>query len=388
MSRLISLVVLVAIAILVGALFYKVMASFILPLFLAVVLVVVFAPLHQWFIEKCNGRGYLSAGLTTAAILFIVLLPTAIIFNLAAREAAEFATRLTRPGGESGAPSLKAAIASTAKTLEAWGITVPEEQQLKLEADIKENARHFLEGAALVAGKTIIGFLVMVVALYFFLLEGPEMIRSVMALFPLDDAHLRELVDRFTSVSRAIVSATLLAAVTQGILAGIAFWFLKMPNLFLLVALTTLLAMIPFVGAVSVWLPCALWLHFQNGNTAGAIGLAIYGAVVISQVDNVIKPWVLHGQSKLHPLLALLSVLGGVQALGPIGILVGPMAVAFLQTLLQMLQTELAHIDRGSAREEAVAQRTLPVGPPWRPLLRRIRMMGGGRWRGRGKSDG
>jgi predicted PurR-regulated permease PerM len=64
---------------------------------------------------------------------------------------------------------------------------------------------------------------------------------------------------------------------------------------------------------------------------------------VVSTVDNIIKPIVLHGQSKLHPLLALLSVLGGVGALGPIGIFVGPIAVAFLQAALTMLQTELDH---------------------------------------------
>jgi hypothetical protein len=96
----------------------------------------------------------------------------------------------------------------------------------------------------------------------------------------------------------------------------------------------------------------------------------------VSQADNIIKAWVLHGQSKLHPLLALLSVLGGVQALGPIGILVGPMAVAFLQTLLAMLQSELAHIDRGTSVETAVVQRPSPVQQPWAPLLRRIRRMG------------
>ena len=69
---------------------------------------------------------------------------------------------------------------------------------------------------------------------------------------------------------------------------------------------------------------------------------------VVSTVDNIIKPIVLHGQSKLHPLLALLSVLGGVGALGPIGIFVGPIAVAFLQAALTMLQTELDSLDVGN----------------------------------------
>jgi predicted PurR-regulated permease PerM len=76
-----------------------------------------------------------------------------------------------------------------------------------------------------------------------------------------------------------------------------------------------------------------------------AIGLAIWGGAVVSTIDNLIKPYILHGQSNIHPLFALLSVLGGVTALGPIGILVGPMVVVFLQTLLKILQRELLDLD-------------------------------------------
>src|SRR5206468_9315129 len=89
-------------------------------------------------------------------------------------------------------------------------------------------------------------------------------------------------------------------------------------------------------------------LYFFQCNAWAAIGLAVYGTLVISMVDNIIKPLVLHGQSKLHPLLALLSVLGGIQALGPIGIIVGPMVVVFLQTLLKIVQRELMTMERTS----------------------------------------
>ena len=76
------------------------------------------------------------------------------------------------------------------------------------------------------------------------------------------------------------------------------------------------------VMATLIWVPACLWLHFYQGETLAAVLLAIYCAAVVSMADNVIKPIVLHGRANLHPLLALLSVLGGVQALGPIGIFV------------------------------------------------------------------
>jgi predicted PurR-regulated permease PerM len=107
--------------------------------------------------------------------------------------------------------------------------------------------------------------------------------------------------------------------------------------------LTMLFALVPFVGGTAVWVPCCLWL-FLEGRMTAAIVLALYCGIIVSASDNVIKPLVLQGQSNLHPLLALLSVLGGVKALGPIGVVVGPMVVAFLQALLKMVQVELNHL--------------------------------------------
>jgi predicted PurR-regulated permease PerM len=141
----------------------------------------------------------------------------------------------------------------------------------------------------------------------------------------------------------------LLSAVVQGILAGFGYFFAGLDSVFLLTMLTMLFALIPFVGATAVWLPCALWLFLFEDRTAAAVALAVYGALVVSMADNVIKPLVLQGRSNMHPLLALLSVLGGVKAMGPIGIVVGPMVVAFLQPLLVMLQTELKTLGKAEA---------------------------------------
>jgi predicted PurR-regulated permease PerM len=188
---------------------------------------------------------------------------------------------------------------------------------------------------------TLFGGVIMIIGLYFFLLDGPAMLESLQGLSPIEDKHEKELAQEFARVSRAVVVATLLSAAVQGILAGIGFWFCGLESIFLLTLLSGVLAMVPFVGAAAVWIPCALYLYFVDNNPYAAIGLAIYGAAIISMADNIIKPWILHGQSNLHPLLALLSVIGGVAVLGPIGILIGPMIVVFLQTLLKILQREM-----------------------------------------------
>lgn len=194
--------------------------------------------------------------------------------------------------------------------------------------------------------KLVLGLVITLAALFFMFAEGNRILSAAIRLSPLEEKYVLELVAEFDRVCRAVVAATLLSALAQGILAGVGFYFAGLASsIALLVMLTILLAMVPFTGAAAVWLPVALYLYFVEQKTTAAILLAVYGAAVVSTVDNFIKPVVLHGQSKLHPLLALLSVIGGIQALGPIGILVGPMVVVFLQTLLKILQRELLSMD-------------------------------------------
>ncbi len=199
--------------------------------------------------------------------------------------------------------------------------------------------------ATAMVGGSVFGLAIIALAIFYFLKDGPAMIQTLMKLSPLDDRYEEELVSEFEAVSRAVVLATLLSALAQGVLAGIAYFFAGFDSVFLMMSLTVVFALVPFIGAAAVWFPACLWLAVVDERYVAAIVMFVYGVSVVSMVDNLIKPYVLHGQSKLHPLLALLSVLGGVQALGPIGILVGPMVVSFLQALLNILQHELQELD-------------------------------------------
>ena len=486
MNRLVSFGLLLVVIVLLSIVFYKVMAGFLVPMFLAALLVVIFEPFHQWFLKKCNDHEPLAAGLTTLSILLTVLVPIGILFALAigegqslfrqyrspqlaqgvsnirkrlnlelplseqfrqiesrfdslhsqlvndemekqafgvaeifqnAAEIAQASNLPWPPGGESaqedGATQTKRmednwslfhqhiskardidksanwdlqdaaddpaeferqrhvnlreyqhelSIASShfetfkvgflggrLRALFTQAVNPSEEQIESYVSSFSQIARNKLPklGGATSAfvGSILVGTAIMIFSLYFFLLDGERMIKSVQGLSPLDDEHEVELIEEFGRVSRAVAVATLLSALTQGLLAGIGFYFCGLESIFLLTLLSAVLAMVPFVGAASVWIPCCLYLYFVDQNMTAAIGLAIYGFAVISMADNVIKPIVLHGQSNLHPLLALLSVIGGVSTLGPIGIVIGPMVVVFLQTLLKILRRELDGIE-------------------------------------------
>jgi len=388
MSRMVSFIILLAILLGITVLFILVMANFLIPLFLAVLLVIMFGPLHRRVLDKCGGRVHLSAALTTCAILLIVLLPLSLILWQAAREGELLYYRLTGADqGESPDQAEGSETSGQPEQVEGPGQTPAPAREQPPAFGIDEMARKVAElgkrlgldlepaevrstlldkaqkwlapaawGAATYVGYTLLALGVMVIALYYFLADGPQMVRTIMRLSPLADPYEEQLIARFAELTRAMVVATLVSAVAQGLLLGIGLFFAGVPAVFLLMVVAMLLAMVPFIGTAAVWIPVCLWMYFYDGRVAAAVVLAVYSAGIVSMADNVIKPMILHGRANLHPLLALLSVLGGVQALGPIGIFIGPMAVAFLQTVLNMVHAELESMDRDARTRNHVAE--------------------------------
>jgi predicted PurR-regulated permease PerM len=367
----VSFLVLVAVLVVIGILFFRVMADFLLPMFLALLLVVIFQPVYCWFLARLGGRERVAAVATTTTIILIVLLPLLSIGFNATTEGMRLYRSMMGETGRTASPTAAAApradddetgqepLGEPAARAERFlnphdlaaivvrlgdkaGVSLAHEQvEETIRSRIGEWLGPVVLSSARFTGQFLIGLAVMVISLYYFLADGPWMVRRIMQLSPLDAQYEQQLVDEFSRISRAVVLATLLSAVMQGLLAGLGYYFAGASSVFLLTFLTMLLAMVPFVGATAVWLPVALWIFFAEQRPGAAIFLGVYGAAVVSMADNVIKPLVLHGRSHLHPLLALLSVLGGVKALGPIGIFVGPMVVAFLYALLNMFQQEV-----------------------------------------------
>jgi predicted PurR-regulated permease PerM len=346
MTRLVSFGVLLGLVVLFGLLSLRVLAAFLLPLLLAAMLVVVFGPLHRWLRDRFDLPEWVAAAGTTLFVLVLVLVPLAL---LVARAGGDAAAMVRSPDGLKLDPNvLDGLIANINDTvgLQLTSESVNHELRRLAEDWIGPIAKR----APVVLLKLVIGLLVMTISLFYFLADGRRMLEAVTRLVPLDRRYQWQLLQEFEEISRAVVSSTLLAALVQAVLAGIGFTVAGLGNVFLLTLLTFFGALVPFVGAAAVWGTASLYLLFFVKDTWTAVGLALWGGCVVSTIDNVIKPIVLHGQSKLHPLLALLSVLGGVGALGPIGIFVGPIAVAFLQAALTMLQAEIDSFAGESSR--------------------------------------
>src|SRR5262249_8207809 len=136
--------------------------------------------------------------------------------------------------------------------------------------------------------------------------------------------------------------ATFAAALGQGIATGIGMHVAGFHHFFIVTLFATLTALVPVLGTWLVWGPYVLWLWFsKDGDRVTATILALDGSIFVGLLDNVIRTYVLHSNVKLHPLLAFVSVLGGIQVMGLWGIFVGPVVASCLHALLKIFNTEL-----------------------------------------------
>lgn len=187
---------------------------------------------------------------------------------------------------------------------------------------------------------TLLALTVFTMALFYFLADGLELIAAAQALIPVERAHQDELLSKFESSVRAVVLATFLAAIGQGLATALCLKLAGFDYFFVLLALSTFAALVPMAGTPLVWIPAVIWLSIE-GNWGAAIFVAAFCLIVVGFLDNVIRTWVLKSDTSLHPLLAFVSVLGGLQVMGLWGVFIGPIVACCLHSLIEIFNSEL-----------------------------------------------
>ena len=444
MVRLVSLSVLLTLIVILGLTFYKVVAPFILPLFLAAVFAILCQPLYTYFLKRTDNRIRLAAGLTSGTVVSVILVPLVVGTILASlqlfvvatnlkdrdfgrtlrektdpllQHVAKFVNARTSPqvtnpetppeeepdppedAGNEKAPSSDVAeppideegdIDAAVTPVPAETTDVPTEdpatddplvvenvvgdtavtippvpipQKLTAE-DIRRQAntwlRHWLAdvgskslgvaggtlaGSVMAAGGTALAFVIFAVSLYYFLADGTQLVLATERLIPVHVEYQREMLAQFSKVVRAVVMATFFAALAQAIATVAALWILGFDHLFVIFIVALLTSMIPMMGTWLVWLPCAAYLLY-NGHWFQALLLTVYGSAFVGMLDNVVRTYVLNTDVKLHPLLALISVLGGLQVMGLWGMFVGPIVASCLHALVKIFNVELLELSK------------------------------------------
>lgn len=203
----------------------------------------------------------------------------------------------------------------------------------------------FLTGAV----GLVLKLLLMVFLMFYFFRDGPEILRSLRAQVPLDQESQERVLEAFRAVTRSILRGTILTSLAQGAVATVTYALLGLPAIFW-GALTTLAALLPAIGTGIVTVPIALVFALGGEWTKAAVMGAV--AAFVAALDNVLRPILVEGELRLHPVWILLSVLGGVSVFGVLGLVIGPMVVVLLRTLLELLLARERRYDGPCRREE------------------------------------
>lgn len=313
-----------------AALFYFILKPFLNVLILAGVFAIAFQPLHRNILKLFGRWRGFAAAFTALIILLIILIPLALIGFQIFIEAQNLYATLTEPEG------------TTLHYIEDLFSAYVYPVSGSISFDLNEYVRQFVGQLAQNLGSVFsgvtriaLGIFLTLLALYYFLKDGEGFIAYLTHLSPLRDEYDHEILKRIELTVNSVVRGSLTVAAAQGTVAGIGFFLFGVPQAALWGMLAVIAALIPVIGTALVVVPAVLYLVF-NQNVAAAIGLVIWGVLLVGLVDNILRPQLMRRSVNIHPFLILLAVLGGLQFFGPIGFLIGPVILSLLFVLLDI----------------------------------------------------
>ena len=349
-DRKLSLLVLVVLSLVIGYLAYVIFHPFLQALFVAVILAIAASPLHKWMSKKIRKRS-LAALATTAVVILAVLLPFTIVsFKLAMEAAVNYRSFLEKLGNTvSWSSHLDPVINEVA---EQTGLP---STQLKSEVVRRVRALQtkLITAVGTVAqrlAQQVLTVFLGAMFLYPLIRTGPELRAMVLGLLPLAPNRASEVIG---AVNRGIIAniyGMLAVGIAEGILITIGFWLSGLRTPLLWGAIATVLSFLPYFGVSLVWMSGAIYLLLQE-QWLHAIMLALWGVILVSAADGVVRGHVISGRVKTNSLIITLSLMGGLAVFGPIGFFVGPVTVVVLASLLRILREE--HAALRQARNEA-----------------------------------
>ena len=323
-----------------GFALWRIFAPFAAPIAWASFLAFLLFPLNVRLRRRFRGRRGVAAGLLTVLAPAVVLLPLAAL-------SIEFVAQITgllrnlqaaspnfnvRSWSDPGRYPWAARGYGWLQTHELFSAT-------EIQQWLISGAREALQRAAGLGGtfflgalSSLVGIALMLMLLFFFLRDGDAMLTRARTWIPLDETHKERLFAHLAGITRAIVYGTTLIALLQGLVLGIGFGIAGLPSPVVFGVVGALLAMLPLGGTTLIWLPAMLWL-FLDGRWGYGIFMLVWG-LMLSGLDNILKPLLISGRAPVSTLVVFIGVLGGISAFGAIGIIAGPIILSLALALI------------------------------------------------------
>lgn len=309
--------------------------GFFKAIFLAAVFAGILYPLYIRVKKRFRNNETTSALFTILLFLFIVLIPSALIMVIVGDQAVN-ATKTAGPFLKKVAEEPNT-VYDQLNTVPIIHLLFPEEEKLvatisnvvnRIGNILIEGLSNFSTGTADFVFKAFI----FLFSLYYFLVYGKVYLNKLLYYLPLNNEEEGQLLARFTKVTMATLKGSLVIGLIQGTMAGITMAFLGIPNTLFWGLIMVILSIIPAVGPALVWIPAAIYLFIQGSVLKGVI-MIIMGAIVIGNIDNLLRPRLVGKGAQMPDLMILFSTLGGIAMFGIFGIIIGPIIAALFITI-------------------------------------------------------
>jgi len=342
------------------SLFWTIMEPFAFVLITALITAIVISPLER-SLNRFLGHKHISAAIMTVGVLMLVFVPLILLVTVMIGQAKDI---LAQPFADQGW------IEGTRTVLHSLLFFLPEQIQTyfinyDLGALQSKAAQWTFNNLGSVFASTTEGILntfLYFLSLYYLLVDRDLLVNKLVSLSPLRDSLDLDLIRRLIVTVRSVVFGVLLIGILQGILAAIGMTIFGVPGALIWGAITIIASLVPFVGTALVLIPAILYLFFTGSQTA-ALGLLIWSVVCVGLADNFVGPFLMKGTTNMNALLILLSILGGLQTFGPIGIIVGPTILAGFLALIELYTSGVFHKDH--IRELKKPNKKDKQIPPW-----------------------
>lgn len=330
-------------------LFLYMLGGYLVTVLWAVVIALVFYPVYEYLKKVFKGRASAAALSTVLLVVLVVLIPLISVGGMVVSESLALYDTLTQNDGNSDSPGLLARVSTVTSYLEPYGIS---------QSNVENRLRDWVASLSQVVATSLVAFsqytlsflievMIMLYLLFFFLRDGTKISQLMRHYIPLGDDYERLLISRFSDTTQAVIKGTILISVLQGIIGGVLFGLVGIPNPVLWGATMGVLAIIPLIGTSVIWLPAAIILMVTGSFWSGLIILLV-GALVISSVDNFLRPILVGRSTKMPDSLVLLSTIGGIATFGVSGFIIGPIIAALFLSLWTIFEekyrTELTKI--------------------------------------------
>jgi predicted PurR-regulated permease PerM len=315
----------------VGYLVWQLFSPFVTALALAAIIVTICYPLYGKVLQYTPWKNRsLAALFTTMLVIVIVIVPVLILGTFVFREAVSI-YNIVNNGSQF-------SITQSLTDIEAYIQTFVPAFTIDTAGFIQQVANFIASHIAAIftaTASTVFMFFIALIASFYLFRDGKAFVKYLIKISPMSDREDNAILDRLVRSVRSVALGTVLVALIQGVLSAIGLAIFGFEHFVLWGSVAAFGALVPGIGTTIVFIPAIIYL-IANGAYFPAVGLAIWAALAVGLIDNLLGPYLMSRGGTLHPLLILLSVLGGIVFFGPIGFIIGPVIMTLFKVLLEL----------------------------------------------------